>query len=149
MTDIHTTLAANPWPTVRNLMPRTNALGNKWITVLFIVFLSLSLAPPLTTDRVYEAVKGIKDWRDFGGWLGLVSELDDIESQYGSDDLRVKAVVEKFLRGECLRYPHPSWRAMIQALDNMNEIHLADQIIDYGEPLQGEWLCIWHVYWDG
>ena len=90
-------------------------------------------------DRVYEAVKGVQDWRLFGRWLGLVaSELDAIESQYGSDDLRVKAVVEKFLRGECPIYPHPSWRVVIQALDNMNEIHLADQIIDYGEPVQGE-----------
>ena len=107
----------------------------------------LSPAPPLTIERVYEAVKGVKDWRLFGVWLGVPSrELDDIER---SDDLRLKAVVEKFLRGQCLRYPHPSWRAVIQALDNANEIHLADQIIDYGEPVQGEWLCILYVYWDG
>ena len=29
MTDIHTTLAANPWPTIRDPMPRANALGNE------------------------------------------------------------------------------------------------------------------------
>ena len=109
---------------------------------LFAVF--LSPAPPLTIDRVYEAVKGVKNWRDFGRELGLYTqlELDTIESQYGSDDLRVKVLVEKFLRGESHLYPHPSWQAMIRALDSMNEIHLADQIIDYGEPVQGEWLCI-------
>ena len=124
-----------------------------WITildvhVLFTVF--LSPAPPLTIERVYEAVKGVKDWRDFGVWLGLLrSELGAIESQYVSHDLCVEALVGKFLRGESHRYPHPSWRAVIQALDNANEIHLADQIIDYGEPVQGEWLCILYVYWDG
>ena len=116
---------------------------NKWITILdilFTVFLSFSLfpAPPLMIERVYEAVKGVKDWRDFGEWLGLLpSELHAIKSQYGSNDLRVKAVVEKFLRGECHDYPHPSWRAVIWILDKLNEIHLADKIIDYGEPVQG------------
>ena len=55
--------------------------------------------------------------------------------------------MEKFLRGESLTYPHPSWRTVIWILDNMNEIHLADKIIDYGEPVQGEWLCV--MYWDG
>ena len=116
--------------------------------VYYLLCFSLSPAPPLTIERVYEAVKGVKDWRGFGEWLGLLSrELDAIESQY--DDLRMKVVVEKFLRGECRRYGHPSWRAMIWALDSTYEIHLADQIIDYGEPVQGEWLCILYVYWDG
>ena len=119
------------------------------LDALFTVFLSLSPAPPLTINRVYEAVKGVESWRYFGGELGLLpSELDAIGSQYGSYDLRVKAVVEKFLRGESHRYPHPSWRAVIQALDNLNKIHLADQIIDYEEPVQGEWFCILYVYWD-
>ena len=31
MTDIHTTLAANPWPTVHNPMPRAFALGNNTV----------------------------------------------------------------------------------------------------------------------
>ena len=116
---------------------------------IYCVSLSLSPAPPLTIDRVYEAVKGVESWRYFGGELGLLPiELDVIGSQYRSDDLRMKAVVEKFLQGESHRYPHPSWRAVIQALDNLNKIYLADQIIDYGEPVQGEWLCILHVYWD-
>ena len=110
---------------------------------------SLSPAPPLTIERVYEAVKRVKDWRCFGIELDILLELDAIESQYGSDDLRVKVLVEKFLRGESPVYPHPSWRAVIETLDDMNEIHLADQIIDYGEPVQGEWLCILYVYWDG
>ena len=114
------------------------------------VLFTLSPAPPLTIERVYEAVKGVKDWRDFGNQLGLLFyELNAIESQCRSHDLRVKALVEKFLRGECLNYPHPSWRTVIWVLDKMNEIHLADQIIDYGELVQGEWLCILYVYWDG
>ena len=115
----------------------------------YLLCFVLSPAPPLTIERVYEAIKGVKNWRDFGTGLGLLLEQDAIESQYGSDDLRVKAVVEKFLRGESLLYPHPSWRVVIQTLDNMNEIYLTDQIIDYGEPVQGEWLCILYVYWDG
>ena len=65
-------------------------------------------------------------------------ELDDIQREHGSDDLCLKAVVEKFLRGESHVYPHPSWQAVIWALDEMDEIRLADKIIDYGEPVQGE-----------
>ena len=123
--------------------------AHAWITildVLFAVFLSLSPAPPLTIERVYGAVEGVKNWRDFGKRLGLLpSELDAIESQYGSNNLRMKAVVEKFLREKDRYYPHPSWRAVIWVLDKMNEIQLADKIIDYGEPVQGEWLCIVYV----
>ena len=113
-----------------------------WCTIYCV---TLSPAPPLTIDRVYEAVKGVKNWRGFGDELCLFSR----EYQYRSDDLCVKAVVEKFLRGESYRYPHPSWRAVIWALDETNEIHLADKIIDYGEPVQGEWSWILYVYWDG
>jgi hypothetical protein len=65
-----------------------------------------------------------------------------MQNQHGSDDLRLKAALEKFLRGESSVYPDPSWRTVIHALDETNEIHLADKIIDYGEPVQGERLCI-------
>ena len=130
-------------------MLNTSIVVHLVCTILILCFI-LSSAPPLTIERVYEAVKRIKGWRRFGEELGLLSsELDAIKSQYQSDYLCVKAVVETFLRGESCHYRHPSWRAVIWELDGMNEIHLADQIIDYGEPVQGEWLCMLYVYWDG
>ena len=110
---------------------------------LMIYCVAPSPAPPLTVDNVYKAVKGVKSLSDLSKWLlGLLhSEFDAIVRQHGSDDLYVKAVVETFLRGESLNYPHPSWRAVIWTLDKMNESHLADKILDYGEPVQGE--CVW------
>lgn len=99
----------------------------------------LSPAPPLTFDNLYKAVKGVKSWRDLGDRLGLLPyELDTIQREHGPDDLCLKVVVEKFLQGECRLYPHPSWQTVIWTLDEINETHLADETIDYGEPVQGE-----------
>ena len=101
----------------------------------------LSPALPLTFDNVYEAVKGVKSWRDLGHRLSL----DEIQHEHSFDDLCVKVVVEKFLRGESHRYPHPSWRAVIQTLDRMNETDLADKILDYGKPVQGECIMVMYI----
>lgn len=110
---------------------------------------TLSPAPPLTIDSVFVAVKGVKDWRDFGEELGLSPwKLDAIQHEHGSDNLCLKVVVEKLLRGES-RF-HPSWRAVIWILDEISENHLANKIMDYGEPIQGDWsyssynVCVGH-----
>ena len=76
------------------------------------------------------------------GLLGVHSKLDDIQDQHGSDEACLKAVVEVFLLGEG-RYKQPSWRAVIHALHEASESHLADQIKSYAEPVQGE--CVWVI----
>ena len=66
--------------------------------------------------------------------------LDDLEYQHDSDNC-LKTVVEKFLLGKG-RYEQPSWRAVIWSLYKTNEIHLADQIKSYAEPVQGVCVCL-------
>ena len=95
-------------------------------------------APPLTVETVFEAVKGLP-WRDLGGGLlGWRSDkLDTIRHQHGSDDEAcLKAVIEAFLRGE--GHYRPSWGRVIHALYHVRETHIAQDIISYAEPVEGE-----------
>ena len=93
---------------------------------------SLSPAPPLTVDNVMKAVEGVKNWR------GFIRNLKGIYSP--NDEARLKDIVQKFIQGKGLY--QPSWRRMIYALDKANEIHVADQIRHYGEPVQGVCTCV-------
>ena len=79
-----------------------------------------------------KALEGVKDWKGLCRWLGV--QLGS--SVYYVPHLSIKYDVEKFLQGE--RSYQPSWRAVIVALDKANEIHVADRIRHYGEPVQGE-----------
>ena len=63
--------------------------------------------------------------------------LDNIQRQYDSDEDRLKAVVERFLKGGSLLFEQPSWRAVIVCLYKANEFQLAEQIRSYAEPVQG------------
>ena len=67
--------------------------------------------------------------------------LDDSQHQHGSDENCLKAVVEKFFLGGG-RY-RPSWRAVIWSLYQAHEIHLANQIRIYAEPVQGMCMCVY------
>ena len=100
-----------------------------------ILWLSPSLAPPLTLKNVMAAVKEVKKL----GLLCVCFGVNIIVDQYDSDEAGLKAVVEKFLLGEG-RYP-PTWRAVMFSLDKVNEIALADKIRNYGEPVQGTYIC--------
>ena len=102
------------------------------------------MAPPLTLENVCEAVKGVRDWREFSTWtLGRYTQkdkLDAIHRQHGSDvEACLRAVIESFLRGEGLY--QPSWRRVIYALYKAGENHIAHDIIAYAEPVQGECVC--------
>ena len=85
------------------------------------------------------AVTGV-NWRTLGQslvddyGLGLIdsSTLDEISKQYGSDEDRLKGVIDKFLSSR-----RPSWRKVIWALYVSNAIHLAEHIRSYAEPLEG------------
>ena len=64
------------------------------------------------------------------------SMLNGIQQQYDSDEDRLKAVVERFLRDGCW-FNQPSWRAVIWCLYSANELQLAEHIRSYAEPVQG------------
>ena len=92
---------------------------------------SPSPAPPLTVDNVVKAVEGMKNWRGF---------IRNLTGYYIKDEANLKDIVQQFIQGKgCYQ---PSWRAVIYALDVTNEIHVADQIRHYGEPVQGVCTCV-------
>ena len=96
------------------------------------------MAPPLTLDNVYEAVKRVRDWKRFGIWLSLGGiKLDAIHRKRGDNvEACLKAVIEAFLCGEGRH--QPSWRRVINALYWTGENHIAHDIIAYAKPVEGE-----------
>ena len=96
--------------------------------------------PPLTLEWVLRAVKGVKDWWKWGEQIDPVTNRYCFQQQHGSDENCLKAVVENFVLGRSL-YRRPSWRAVIWTLYKANEIHLADKIRRYAEPLRGMCIC--------
>ena len=94
---------------------------------------SLSPAPPLTVDNVMKAVEGVKNWTGF-----IIHLRGGIYNP--NDEANLKDIVQEFIQGEGSY--QPSWRAVIHALDFTNEIHVADQIRHYGEPVQGVCTCV-------
>ena len=81
-------------------------------------------------------VKNVRSWRSLGEGMGFLFQLDNIQQQHDSDEDRLKALVEYFLKygGQ---FQQPSWRAMILCLYTANELQLAEQIRSYAEPVQG------------
>ena len=98
-------------------------------------------APLLTLENVFEAVKAAKrSWRKVCCELMVIvkaEELDAFRDQHGSDEEAcLKAVIEDFLRGEsCYQ---PAWRGLIHALYHVGETRIAQDIISYAEPVEGE-----------
>ena len=97
--------------------------------------MSLPPAPPFTLNNVMAAVEGVRNWNILSGWLGV----DFNRHQYNSDEACVKAIMEKFLLGK--GDYQPTWKALIYCLDEAEEVHLADKIRSFGEPVQGECTC--------
>ena len=93
---------------------------------------SPSPAPPLTVDNVMKAVEEVKNWG------GFFLNLRGIYSPNAKAHL--KDIVQQFIQGK--GHYQPSWRRVIYALDEVNEIHVADQIRHYGEPVQGVCTCV-------
>ena len=90
---------------------------------------------------MFAVVKNVRSWRsvckEMCGGMGYSSrELTNIQQQYDSDEDRLKAVVERFLKGVS-QFQQPSWRAVIWSLYKANEFQLAEQIRSYAEPVQG------------
>ena len=107
-------------------------LSGVWFDVLLNrLCCSLSPAPPLTVDNM-KAVEGVKNREDFITYLGGIYSPNE--------EANLKDIMQQFILGEG-RY-QPSWRRVIYALDEANEIHVADQIRHYGEPVQGVCTCV-------
>ena len=103
-------------------------------------YIPTSPALPFTVDNVFETVKTVRlSWRELAevlmGWHGSDDrkKLDTIERQHISDEARLKAVVEAFLKGY-----QPSWRMLIYRLHRAGETNMAEKIKTNAEPHQGE-----------
>lgn len=94
-----------------------------------------STAPPLTLENLFDAVKGVTNWRNFG-WRLLGYKVYDIERQHASDEDRLKASVESFLLGK--GDYQPTWRRVIHALHKAYESVVASDITTYAEAIEGE-----------
>ena len=81
----------------------------------------------------------VKDWKPLGHVFGVHTYSIILQNDTFQDCL--KAVVEKFLLGNREGDYQPSWRAVIWSLDLIGEVDLADKIISFGEPVQGECTC--------
>ena len=105
--------------------------------MVIIICSSLHLAPPLTLSNVLAHVQGVKNWRELGRWLfPLNSEkLNAIQRENSTDQDRLRAAVEQWLKGEGLS---PSWRRLVCSLDCAGELTVAGPIRGFAEPPRGE-----------
>ena len=85
-------------------------------------------------------MKGLRSkWRDLSIGLGLYLDVEEIQLQHGSgEEACLKALIEAFLRGEGRQ---PSWRRVIHTLYHVGETRIAQDIINYAEPVEGEEVC--------
>ena len=108
--------------------------------MVIIICSSLHLAPPLTLSNVLAHVQGVK-WRKLGEWLFLCSpdseELNAIQRENTTDQDRLRAAVELWLKGEGKGFPR-SWRSLVYSLDRAGELTVADPIRGFAEPPRGE-----------
>ena len=103
-----------------------------------------TLAPPLTLENILTAVQGVT-WKKLGKGLlygghsrRKYPKLDKIEEEHQSDDSRLRAVIECWLKGEGSDQK-PSWRVLIRILDDETKTNpAADTIRCFAEPLPGK-----------
>ena len=107
-------------------------------------FALYTLAPPLTLENILTAVQGVT-WKKLGKGLlygghsrRKYPKLDKIEEEHQSDDSRLRAVIECWLKGE-RSDQKPSWRVLIRILDDETKTNpAADTIRCFAEPLPGK-----------
>ena len=87
-----------------------------------------------TTKNVQTAVQEVKNTDDLGDWLGVpYKKRIEIQKQFSSEPQQVKAYINYFMEHD----PVASWRAVIVALDTMEEKEAADAIRHLAEPVTG------------
>ena len=105
--------------------------------MVIIICSSLHLAPPLTLSNVLAHVQDVKNWRKLGELLLPLDhgKLNAIQRENSTDQDRLRAAVEQWLKGEGLP---PSWRSLIWSLYLAGELTVADPIRGFAEPPRGE-----------
>ena len=88
------------------------------------VFFPTAAPPKLTVDGAVRVVEGVRNWRELGRWLCVP------HSERGK---QVKDVITYWLSND----PFPTWRRLIQALDESGEKGIADSVRHYAELLAG------------
>ena len=87
-----------------------------------------------TTKNVQRAVREVKDTNRLGHYLGVPdSKRAEIQKQFSHVPQQVKAYINYFMEHD----PVASWRAIIVALDVMEEKKAADAIRHLAEPVTG------------
>ena len=91
-------------------------------------------------DTVVRALHGVRNWKEFGEMLFILSDISDrdarletIKQQHSSDGKCLHGVVEEWFKRH-----HQSWRQIIFTLDLAHNSGLADCIREYAEPPPGE-----------
>ena len=79
----------------------------------------------LTTDLLVHELKGIEEWVRLGLYLGLsMAEIKEIEHTHPDTSSRRMAMLDKWMRKE----GNPSWEMVVEALEKMSELGLANQL---------------------
>ena len=87
-----------------------------------------------TTMNVLRAVREVKSTDGLGFWLRVpASKRQEIESQFSSVPQQRKALINYFIDHD----PVASWRAVIVALEWMEEKRVADELRHLAEPVTG------------
>ena len=87
-----------------------------------------------TTRNVQRAVRDVKDTDSLRRYLGVPeTKREKIKRQFSSVPQQVKAYIGYFMEHN----PVASWRAVIVALDRMEEKKAADAIRHLAEPITG------------
>ena len=79
-----------------------------------------------TTEQLVHELKGIKgEWQSLGFYLGLgMAEITEIEQDHPDISSRRMAMLEKWMRKE----DNPSWEMVVEALEKISELRLANQL---------------------
>ena len=93
-----------------------------------------SIGMSFTMENIQTVVQDVRDTDLLGFCLGVPdSKQNEIKSRFFSVPQQVKAYIDFFMEHD----PVASWRAIIVALDEMNEKQAADAIRHLAEPVEG------------
>ena len=79
----------------------------------------------LTTDLLVHELNEVTNWQYLGMFLGLgMAEIKEIEQDHSDTPRRRMEMLEKWMRKE----GNPSWEMVVEALEKMSELRLANQL---------------------
>ena len=79
----------------------------------------------LTADLLVHELNGVTNWQYLGVFLGLdMAEMKEIEQDHLDTPCRRMEMLEKWMRKE----GNPSWEMVVEALEKMSELRLANQL---------------------